>query len=301
MSYPACVGLKEVAPRDGWQKYPVIIPTKQKVALIREMIDYGAKELEIGVFAENPRLARQYPDIGEVCKAIVPYAEEHGVKLNALASDEASVPRVLDAGIRAFDYFISVSDTFGKGFGAVADELFRTLERLVKIPGAEVRLALGAVFGCPFGEEVPVEKTLSYIKRAVDIGITEIGLGDSAGKGDPRHTEMILREIKREYAPEQFSLHIHNTEGFGLANCVKAMELGFSRFDVSLGGMGGCPVIPNAKGNIPTEDFVNLLNKMEIRTDIDLTKCIEASLHMSEMIHNPVISSAAENSVLRGR
>ena len=50
---------------------------------------------------------------------------------------------------------------------------------------------------------------------------------------------------------------------------MKAMELGFTRFDVSLAGMGGCPVIPNAKGNIPTEDFVNLLHKMDIGCGID--------------------------------
>lgn len=53
------------------------------------------------------------------------------------------------------------------------------------------------------------------------------------------------------------------------------------RFDVSLAGMGGCPVIPNAKGNIPTEDFVNLLHKMDIGCGIDLDRCTVASLDMS--------------------
>lgn len=297
--YPEYVCLREVAPRDGWQKYPMVIPTEQKIDLIKRMIGYGVKELEIGVFAENPKLARQYPDIEEVCRAIVPYAAQYGVKLNALASDGSSVPRALDAGIQVLDYFISVSDAFGKGFGASADEEFRELEHLAQIPGTEVRLALGAVFGCPFGENVPVEKTISYIERAVDMGITEIGLGDSAGKGDPLHTELILGKIAETYGTERFSLHIHNTEGLGLANCVKAMELGFYKFDVSLGGMGGCPVIPNAKGNIPTEDFVNLLCKMGIRSDICLSDCVLASLYMSDRIQNPVISSAAENYLLR--
>ena len=299
MKYPEYIMLKEVAPRDGWQKYHKIIPAEQKIELIKKMIDYGAKEVEIGVFEDNPKLVRQYPDIEEVCRAIVHYAKERGVKLNALASNKKGVLRGLEAGIDAFDCFISVSDTFGKGFGDTAEEVFCELEKLVNIPGAEIRLALGAVFGCPFGEEVPIEKTLSYIKRGMEIGVASIGLGDSAGKGDPLHTEMILSAIKNLYAPEHFTLHIHNTEGFGIANCIKAMELGFSHFDVSLGGMGGCPVIPHAKGNIPTEDFVNLLYKMGIKTDIDRNRRIRASLEMSEMIGNPVISSAAENTVLR--
>ena len=97
----------------------------------------------------------------------------------------------------------------------------------------------------------PLEKTLAYARRAMELGASSLGLGDSAGMADPIHTERILRGILERFRPEQISLHIHNTEGFGLANCVKAMELGFTRFDVSLAGMGGCPVIPNAKGTFP--------------------------------------------------
>ena len=77
------------------------------------------------------------------------------------------------------------------------------------------------------------------------------------------------------------------------------MELGFTRFDVSLAGMGGCPVIPNAKGNIPTEDFVNLLHKMDIGCGIDLDRCTVASLDMSRRIGAPVISSMAGNTLLK--
>lgn len=162
-----------------------------------------------------------------------------------------------------------------------------------------MQAALGAVFGCPFGDATPLEKTLAYARRAMELGASSLGLGDSAGMADPIHTERILRGILERFRPEQISLHIHNTEGFGLANCVKAMELGFTRFDVSLAGMGGCPVIPNAKGNIPTEDFVNLLHKMDIGCGIDLDRCTVASLDMSRRIGAPVISSIAGNTLLK--
>ena len=67
----------------------------------------------------------------------------------------------------------------------------------------------------------------------------------------------------------------------------------------ALAGMGGCPVIPNAKGNIPTEDFVNLLHKMDIGCGIDLDRCTVASLDMSRRIGAPVISSMAGNTLLK--
>lgn len=301
MAYPETVYLKEVAPRDGWQKFKKFIPTDEKISLIQAMIDYGIKELEVGVFDSDPKLAWQYTDIEQVCAEIVPYAAARGVQLNCIASDEQSIARAAACGIPTVDYFISVSDAFGRGFGAAPDEAFQILSRLIRNSGSQIRLALGAVFGCPFGDGTPISKTISYIKRAQDLGVTEFGLADSAGKGDPRLTEAVLSAVLEHIGPEHISLHIHNTEGFGFANCYKALEMGLSRFDTSLAGMGGCPVIPNAKGNLPTEDFVNLLQKLKIKTGIDLEACTATSLKMSIMLDAPVISRMAENTLLRGK
>ena len=276
MNYPSLVSLREVAPRDGWQKFKTVLPTEVKRELICSMIDYGARELEIGVFSSDPARGRQYLDLEPLCQAVLPYAAERGVKVTALVESVEAAQRARALGIRHVDFFLSVSDAFGQGFGSTPDRAFATLEAIANL-----------------------EKTLAYAQRAMELGASSLGLGDSAGKADPIHTERILRGILERFRPEQISLHIHNTEGFGLANCVKAMELGFTRFDVSLAGMGGCPVIPNAKGNIPTEDFVNLLHKMDIGCGIDLDRCTVASLDMSRRIGAPVISSMAGNTLLK--
>ncbi len=62
-----------------------------------------------------------------------------------------------------------------------------------------------------------------------------------------------------------------------MANAYAALECGITDFDTSLGAMGGCPVIPNAKGNIATEDFVNLLISWASQTT---WIWINASLHL---------------------
>lgn len=299
MAYPEKVSLREVAPRDGWQKFKKLIPTQEKIALIRLMIDYGVKELEIGVFGEDPKLAWQYPDIEAVCAEIVPYATARGVHLSCIACDEPGLARAISCGIPSADYFISVSDAFGRRFGAEPDKAFSALGRQLKQGGIQLRLALGAVFGCPFGDSTPVRKTIDYIKKGLDLGVTEFGLADSAGSGDPVLTEEVLTAVLKHVDPAHVSLHLHNTEGFGLACCSKALELGFSRFDTALAGMGGCPMIPNAKGNLPTEDLVNLLQKMGIETGIDLSACTAASLSMCAALDAPIISHMAENTRLR--
>ena len=78
MNYPSLVSLREVAPRDGWQKFKTVLPTEVKRELICSMIDYGARELEIGVFSSDPVRGRQYLDLEPLCQAVLPYAAERG-------------------------------------------------------------------------------------------------------------------------------------------------------------------------------------------------------------------------------
>ena len=78
-------------------------------------------------------------------------------------------------------------------------------------------------------------------------------------------------------------LHFHNTRGTGLANVVTALELGVTRFDASIGGLGGCPYAPGATGNIVTEDLVHMLEDMGIDTGVDLDALI-ACAQMAQTI-----------------
>lgn len=242
MNYPSLVSLREVAPRDGWQKFKTVLPTEVKRELICSMIDYGARELEIGVFSSDPVRGRQYQDLDSLCQMVLPYAAEKGVRVTGPGGDAWRPP---DGPVRwasATWTFSSPSATPSAGASAPRPvKAFATLEAIASLPDLQVQAALGAVFGCPFGDATPLEKTLAYARRAMELGASSLGLGDSAGMADPIHTERILRGILERFRPEQISLHIHNTEGFGLANCVKAMELGFTRFDVSLAGMAAAP------------------------------------------------------------
>ena len=67
-------------------------------------------------------------------------------------------------------------------------------------------------------------------------------------------------------------LHLHDTRGLGLVNVRTALAWGIRRFDASLAGMGGCPFVPGAAGNIATEDLANYLHTCHIDTGIDIEK-----------------------------
>ena len=102
------------------------------------------------------------------------------------------------------------------------------------------------------------------------MGIDELTLADSAGMGNPQQIERTLRQIKLLAGDTPIVMHLHDTRGMGLANCYAALRCGVTHFDTSFGGLGGCPFIEGAKGNIPTEDTLYMMNEMGIDTAVDI-------------------------------
>jgi isopropylmalate/homocitrate/citramalate synthase len=88
------------------------------------------------------------------------------------------------------------------------------------------------------------------------------------------------------------SLHLHDTRGLAVANAVAGLEMGVSRFDSTVGGLGGCPFAgqKGAAGNICTEELVLLCEEMGIHTGVDLDRLIEVG-RMAEQIVGHVLPS----------
>ena len=92
---------------------------------------------------------------------------------------------------------------------------------------------------------------------------------------------------KERFPQVDWWLHFHNTRGLGLANVMAGMEAGLTQFDSSIAGLGGCPFVPGAAGNISTEDLVNLCDEVGIETGIDLGKMMEVGKRMEAVVGHP--------------
>jgi hydroxymethylglutaryl-CoA lyase len=105
--------------------------------------------------------------------------------------------------------------------------------------------------------------------------------------GNPRQVRALISRARELTGRSDLSIHLHNTRGQGMANLWAALEEGVTIFDTSLGGLGGCPFIVGARGNIATEDTVSLLHDAGVRTGIDLEALIDVSLgfekHMGQV------------------
>jgi hydroxymethylglutaryl-CoA lyase len=92
----------------------------------------------------------------------------------------------------------------------------------------------------------------------------------------------MFEEIFKLDPSVECTCHFHNTYGMGMANCHAAMRIGVKYFETSFAGLGGCPFTKVAAGNVCTEDFVHFLQRMGLRTDVNLDKLIEIARDVSK-------------------
>ncbi|MCT6818347.1 MAG: hydroxymethylglutaryl-CoA lyase, partial [Lysinibacillus fusiformis] len=151
--------------------------------------------------------------------------------------------------------------------------------------GIALRGYISTVFGSPFGDEVKIQTVKRIIDAYIEMGVAEISLGDTIGVADPVQVKAILTELLTQYDSNLFALHFHDTYGRALANIYTALELGITKYDSAIGGLGGCPYAPGASGNVSTNDLVNFLHRLGIQTSIDEGKLFTATQFLQQAMN----------------
>lgn len=275
-SMPKRVFIREVAPRDGFQSWPRFIPTNTKIEVIKALIAAGVTEIETTSFV-HPRAVPQMADAAEVMAAV----PRDGVLHTALVPNLKGAQAALDAGAERLNVVISASEAHNMANLNCAIE--HSLDSLAAIAGltAEANASLvgtvAVTFGCPFSGRVSREAVLRLAESYGRSGIKTIILGDTTGMATPLRVIRMVDFLKSRLGDVELVLHLHNNRGSAMANLYAGLEAGVTTFDTALGGIGGCPNVPQAAGNLATEDVVCMLEDMGIHTGIDLTALIEAA------------------------
>lgn len=286
---PDRVAITEVGPRDGLQNEPVRIPTERKVALIEGLIAAGLRHFEITSFV-SPRAVPQLRDAAEVVAALRRHAPQ--VELTALVPNATGAKRAAEAGIGAMVVFMSASESHNlknvnRTRAASLDGL-RPIAEIAGAAGIPVHGAIATAFGCPFEGAVAASDVVAIARAYLDMGITRVTLGDTTGMATPRLVSALCRALRREVPEVEIALHFHNTRGLGLI-CVQAgLGEGIRRFEASVGGLGGCPFVPNATGNVATEDLVYLLDECGIESGVDLARLIAVAVEAEAIVGRPL-------------
>jgi len=272
INYPKKVIIEEQGLRDGLQSEKALVPKERKLELINAVVDAGVKRVQVTSFV-HPKLIPQMADAEDVCRGLTPRKD---VVLSGLVLNTKGVERAAGAGLKHVAASISASDTHSrKNANASLAEARKRFAEMVKVGQQRqltIRGGLQCVFGCRFEGRIDPAVVLDLIKEQLDLGIDEVALADSTGMANPHSIQEISTKVIELAEGMPVFLHLHDTEGKGLANALAALQVGVAHFDTAFGGMGGCPFIKGASGNIATEDLVFMLGQMGIECDIDIDK-----------------------------
>jgi hydroxymethylglutaryl-CoA lyase len=273
----ARIEICEVGTRDGFQIEKAQISTDDKIAIVNGLIDAGLKKIQVTSFV-SPRAVPQLADAEEVLAGIQRGSD---VTLTALVPNARGAERAARTQVDVMGLFCSASETHSrKNVNASIDETlqrFPPVVEIAKAAGKRVQGGMATVFGCPFEGEVSTASVVRIARFYRDLGIEDLNLGDTTGMATPKTVQAVLAAL-REAVPEMaVTLHFHNTRGIGLANVMVGLAEGVTRYDSSIGGLGGCPFAAGATGNICTEDLVYLLEESGYQTGVDLEKLISVA------------------------
>jgi len=282
INYPKTVVIEEQGLRDGLQSEKALVPKEKKLELIQAVVEAGVKRVQVTSFV-HPKLVPQMADAEDVCRGL-PHIP--GIIFSGLVLNTKGVERAAAAGLKHVGASISASDTHSrKNANASLAEARKGFAEMVKVGqqhGLTIRGGLQCVFGCRFEGQIDPALVVDLIKEQLDLGIDEVALADSTGMANPHSIQEISANVIDLAGGMPVFLHLHDTEGKGLANALAALQVGVSHFDTAFGGMGGCPFIKGASGNISTEDLVFMLRQMGIDCGVDINKISAVSRSLEE-------------------
>lgn len=322
---PAQIQISEEGPREGFQIEPGPISTDAKVRLINALSETGLQSIQVCSFVSD-RLVPGWADADDVVASLT---KQVGVDYTGLWFNERGMHRALSHKDRL---------TLKGCIHTVASEAFclsnlnRTLEQnrtaMVAMTLAhqehaiEVsRIMVMAAFGCNFSGDATTSSTVDAVQAGMAIAadarmtITEIALADTMGWANPLLIEYIVGAVRDRWPEVAIKLHLHDTRGLGIANAYAGLGMGVTRFDTTVGGLGGCPFAAKRSsgsgsdihgnvrnmnvslppGNIATEELVLLASELGIETGVD----IEALIEVGKMAES-IIGHALPSAVLRG-
>ncbi|WP_419659340.1 MvaB: predicted hydroxymehtylglutaryl-CoA lyase [Desulfosarcina variabilis str. Montpellier] len=270
--------------RDGLQMESRIFSLEEKLHLFELISKAGVKRLQVGSFV-HPHIIPQMADTDELIRTI---GKSDSLVVSALILNDKGLERAMRCGVSHLNMSVSVSDTHSrKNAGRPAADALSSMTGLIidaLNAGLDVRAGLQCVFGCVYEGRMSADSVLRATEKMVATGVREINLADTTGMATPLAIRRMVERVRSEFPDVAISLHLHNTRGLGLANLFAGFEAGVKSFDTCTAGLGGCPFVRGAAGNVPTEDAVNMFESMGVATGIDLAALCEAVVYLETIL-----------------
>jgi hydroxymethylglutaryl-CoA lyase len=262
------VSLIEMAPRDGLQNEKDPVPTIKKIELVDLISDCGFERIEVTSFVSR----KWVPQLADAAEVMAGIQRRPGVRYSVLTPNMTGFNAAMASAADEVAIFASASESFSRYnincSIAESIERFRPVARASRNRGIPMRGYVSCVVECPYEGAVAPDAAAVVVEQLHALGCYEISLGDTIGHGRPEEVDRMLVTVL-SYAPAtMLAGHFHDTEGWALENIGVSLDHGLRVFDASVGGLGGCPYAPGAKGNVDTLEVAQYLARKGYRTGL---------------------------------
>jgi len=264
----------EVGPRDGLQNLPVELPTQIKLELLEGLLETGVDLVEATSFV-SPTWVPKLADAEEVLRQLVTgWGPDVLSRIRVLVPNRRGLARALAASARRVVVNVGATDGFNRrNLNRSVSETMTEIAAVAKEAAKSKCLwdaSLSVAFGCPYDGRVAPERVVTLACELAAMGAFEISVADTIGVADPEAVSRLINLLAKELPLDRVSLHLHDTRGMGLANVLAGYQAGVTRFEGSVGGIGGCPFAPRSTGNVCSEDLLYMLKHMGASVPIDV-------------------------------
>ncbi|MEP6391738.1 MAG: hydroxymethylglutaryl-CoA lyase [Halioglobus sp.] len=277
------VSINEVGPRDGLQAQSQHLTLSQRQQLVEALLAANLRQIEVGSFV-SPKAVPQMAGTDALFAAL---QAPEGVRLSALVPNMRGYENAVAAGVKTVAVVASATETMNqKNINMSLAQTFDVSRSIIDrghSEGVTVQAYLSVAFECPFEGSVEPDLIRQQAQQLAQWGADEIVIADTIGAANPSQVQALMTSLVAEHGSERLACHFHDTRAMGLANVYAALESGVRRFDSALGGLGGCPFAPGAKGNVATEDVVMMCEQMGFSTGVDMPALLRAVAMVSEM------------------
>lgn len=280
---PARAIVREVGLRDGLQSIQTVLPTARKIEWVRAAYAAGQREIEVGSFVP----ARLLPQLADTAEVLAYAKTLPDLYASVLVPNLKGAERALAESADLMILPLSASHAHSlANLRKTPDEVVAELARIRAARDASgsrtlIEGGVGTAFGCTLQGEVKPAEVLRLMQALLDAGADRVSLADTVGYASP-HAVSTLFEQALKIAGDRFCCgHFHDTRGLALANVYAALQLGVTRFDASLAGIGGCPHAPGASGNAATEDLAFMLASCGVDTGLDIAALLALRAQVS--------------------
>lgn len=328
---PKKATIGDITIRDGFQHCEKFISTQAKIFYGQEMILAGCKEIEITNLG-SPEGIPQFKDAEAVLtamrsdafkkrceKAKINYDE---IVMTAVTIREKAVDRAIELkkqGIGPDRILMMVSTDPEHHFansGTTLSQYWREAEKCItkaRAAGLKMCGTVSTIWGSPISGATKMEDAVEFTKRWFSIGAHDIEHADHDGSANAadvyRYCSMVLDAMPN---PEGHLLHLHETKRIASSSILGALMAGFTRFEGTLGGLGGQPANflddspirgtgeyyyedPRFVGLICLEDLIVQIDELGIEHGYDVDRVLWLGKKMEKTMGGRLRSEAIYN------